>query len=160
VGPADPESLRLIRVTRECLHRGIAAVGPGRPLSDIGAAIEAHAGAHGYGVVRAFVGHGIGRQFHEPPQVSHVGKRGQGMRLRAGMCFTIEPMINLGSHEVEILDDKWTVLTADRSLSAQFEHQIVVTKNGCEVLTRRNRSLANSEIFGDVFSVAAAAGTP
>src|SRR6185503_7015351 len=97
----------------------------------------------------------IGRTFHEAPQVSHVGKRNDGMRLRAGMCFTIEPMINVGGYDVEILDDKWTVLTADRSLSAQFEHTIVVTKTGCEVLTRRKRKLANSEVFPSPFSIIA-----
>jgi methionyl aminopeptidase len=107
--------------------------------------------------VRAFVGHGIGRRFHEPPQVSHVGKRGEGTRLKAGMCFTIEPMINLGGYEVEILADKWTALTLDRSLSAQFEHALVVTKLGCEILTRRRRPLANSEIFSAPFSSALAA---
>jgi methionyl aminopeptidase len=106
-------------------------------------------------VVRAFVGHGIGRRFHEAPQVSHVGQRGKGDRIRAGMVFTIEPMINLGSYDVEVQDDKWTVLTADRSLSAQFEHTLVVTKSGCEVLTRRNRKLANSEIFPSPYLIAA-----
>ncbi len=104
-------------------------------------------------MVRAFVGHGIGRRFHEAPQVSHVGVRGKGDRIRAGMVFTIEPMINLGGFEVEVQSDKWTVLTADRSLSAQFEHTLVVTKSGCEVLTRRTRKLANSEIFASPFLV-------
>src|SRR5262249_48051658 len=92
------------------------------------------------------VGHGIGRRFHEPPQVSHVGTFGKGDRLRAGMCFTIEPMINIGDADVEIMEDKWTVLTKDRSLSAQFEHTLVVTKGGCEVLTRRSQKLSNSEL--------------
>jgi methionyl aminopeptidase len=102
------------------------------------------------------VGHGIGRKFHEPPQVSHVGKRGQGLRLRAGMCFTIEPMVNLGGYDVEILDDKWTVITADGTLSAQFEHTVVVTRNGCEVLTRRHAPLVNSELFPSPFAASAA----
>ena len=103
-------------------------------------------------MVRAFVGHGIGRKFHEPPQVQHVGKWGSGMRLKAGMCFTIEPMINVGGHEIEILADKWTAVTSDGSLSAQFEHTIVVTKHGCEVLTRRRARLENSENFPDPFA--------
>src|SRR5262249_21289084 len=136
------------------LELGIAQVREGARLGDIGAAIQEFAEGQGCSVVRAFVGHGIGRTFHEAPQVSHVGKRGDGLRLRAGMCFTIEPMINLGGYDVEVLDDKWTAVTADGSLSAQFEHTIVVTKTGCEVLTRRNRPLKNSEIFGDVFAEA------
>jgi methionyl aminopeptidase len=101
--------------------------------------------------VRAFVGHGIGRAFHEAPQVPHVGVRGVGLRLRAGMVFTIEPMVNLGTFEVEILDDGWTAVTRDRCLSAQFEHTVVVTKSGCEVLTRRPRRLENSERFDSPF---------
>jgi methionyl aminopeptidase len=157
VGKPSPEAKHVTEVARRSLDLGIAQVREGARLGDIGAAIQEFAEGEGCQVVRAFVGHGIGRQFHEPPQVSHVGKRGQGMRLRAGMVFTIEPMINLGGYEVEVLDDKWTVLTADRSLSAQFEHTVVVTKTGCEVLTRRSRRLANSEIFGDVFTVAAVA---
>jgi methionyl aminopeptidase len=105
--------------------------------------------------VRAFVGHGIGRRFHEAPQVSHVGQRGKGDRIRAGMVFTIEPMINLGGYDVEVQADKWTVLTADRSLSAQFEHTLVVTKSGSEVLTRRSSKLANSEIFPSPYLIPA-----
>ncbi len=159
VGKPSAEAKHVTEVSRRCLELGIAQVREGARLGDIGAAIQEFAEGEGCSVVRAFVGHGIGRQFHEPPQVSHVGKKGQGMRLRAGMVFTIEPMINLGTHEVEILADKWTAITLDRSLSAQFEHQVVVTKNGCEVLTRRRTKLANSEIFGDVFSVAASAVT-
>ena len=118
--------------------------------------IQQFAEGEGCSVVRAFVGHGIGRAFHEAPQVSHVGKRGQGLRLRAGMCFTIEPMINLGDYDVEILSDKWTVLTADRALSAQFEHTLVVTKTGCDVLTHRSRALTGSEIYPDPFAAAVA----
>ncbi|MBK9265241.1 MAG: type I methionyl aminopeptidase [Polyangiaceae bacterium] len=154
IGKPSPEAKHVTEVSRRTLELAIAEVREGARLGDIGAAIQAFAEAEGCSVVRAFVGHGIGRQFHEAPQVSHVGKRGQGMRLRAGMCFTIEPMINVGTHEVEVLDDKWTAVTLDRSLSAQFEHTIVVTKTSCEVLTRRNRKLSNSEIFGDVFSSA------
>jgi len=159
VGTPSPEAKHVTEVARRSLELGMAEVREGARLGDIGAAIQAFAEGEGCSVVRAFVGHGIGRQFHEAPQVSHVGKRGSGMRLRAGMCFTIEPMINLGGYEVEVLADKWTAVTADRSLSAQFEHTLVVTKNGCEVLTRRSKRLANSELFGDVFSVAAAATT-
>ncbi len=157
VGKPSPEAKHVTEVSRRSLDLAIAEVREGARIGDIGAAIQAFAEGEGCSVVRAFVGHGIGRQFHEPPQVQHIGKRGQGMRLKAGMCFTIEPMINIGGYEVEVLPDKWTAITADRSLSAQFEHTLVVTKNGCEVLTRRSQRLANSEIFGDVFSVAALA---
>lgn len=155
VGKPSAEAKHVTEVSRRSLDLAIAEVREGARLGDIGAAIQMYAESEGCSVVRAFVGHGIGRQFHEAPQVSHVGKRNQGMRLRAGMCFTIEPMINIGGHEVEVLDDKWTAITADRSLSAQFEHTIVVTKTSCEVLTRRTRKLANSEMFGDTISSSA-----
>lgn len=147
IGKPSPEAKHVTEVARRSLELGIAEVRDGARLGDIGAAIQEFAEGEGCSVVRAFVGHGIGRRFHEAPQVSHVGKRNDGMRLKAGMTFTIEPMINIGGFEVEILEDKWTVLTLDRTLSAQFEHTFVVTKTGCEVLTRRNRTLANSEIF-------------
>jgi methionyl aminopeptidase len=147
VGEPSPEAKHVTEVSRRCLDLGIAAVRDGARLGDIGAAIQQHAEGQACSVVRAFVGHGIGRAFHEPPQVPHVGVAGSGTRLRAGMCFTIEPMINLGNYEVEILDDNWTALTRDRSLSAQFEHTLVVTKSGCEVLTRRPRKLVNSEQY-------------
>ncbi|KYF80281.1 type I methionyl aminopeptidase [Sorangium sp. So ce296] len=156
IGKPSPEAKHVTEVSRRSLQLGIAQVRDGARLGDIGAAIQEFAEAEGCSVVRAFVGHGIGRRFHEAPQVSHVGKYGSGTRLRAGMCFTIEPMINLGTYEVEIQEDKWTALTADRSLSAQFEHTIVVTRTGCEVLTRRSRPLANSEIFPDPFAVSEA----
>lgn len=156
VGKPSPEAKHVTEVSRRSLELAIAEVREGARLGDIGAAIQMYAEGEGCSVVRAFVGHGIGRTFHEAPQVSHVGKRNQGMRLRAGMCFTIEPMINIGGHEVEVLADKWTAVTADRSLSAQFEHTIVVTKTGCEVLTRRTQKLANSEIFGDTMISTAA----
>ena len=152
IGQPSEEAKHVVEVARKSLELGVATVHEGSRLGDIGAAIQEFAEGQGCSVVRAFVGHGIGRTFHEPPQVSHVGKRGQGLRLRAGMVFTIEPMINVGGFDVEILDDKWTVITTDGSLSAQFEHTLVVTKTGCELLTRRNRTLANSEIFGDVWS--------
>jgi methionyl aminopeptidase len=151
IGKPSPEARHVTEVARRSLELGIGRVREGARLGDIGAAIQEFAEGQGCSVVRAFVGHGIGRTFHEAPQVSHVGKFGQGMRLRAGMCFTIEPMINVGGYDVEILDDKWTVVTADGSLSAQFEHTLVVTKTGCEILTRRSRRLENSEIFGDAF---------
>jgi methionyl aminopeptidase len=155
IGKPTPEAKHVTEVSRRSLELGIAQVKDGARLGDIGAAIQEFAEGQGCSVVRAFVGHGIGRKFHEPPQVSHVGQWGKGDRIRAGMCFTIEPMINLGGYDVEVLDDKWTAVTQDGSLSAQFEHQLVVTKNGCEVLTRRTKPLANSEIFPSPFSLAA-----
>jgi methionyl aminopeptidase len=155
IGKPSAEAKHVTEVARRSLELGIAQVRDGARLGDIGAAIQEFAEGEGCSVVRAFVGHGIGRKFHEPPQVSHVGQHGKGDRIRAGMVFTIEPMINLGGYEVEILADKWTVLTSDRSLSAQFEHTLVVTKTGCEVLTRRDKKLANSEIFPDPFLVKA-----
>jgi methionyl aminopeptidase len=156
VGTPSAEAKHVTEVSRHALALGIAQVRDGARLGDIGAAIQEFSEAQGCSVVRAFVGHGIGRKFHEPPQVSHVGKRGQGLRLRAGMCFTIEPMVNLGGYDVEILDDKWTVITADGTLSAQFEHTVVVTRNGCEVLTRRHAPLVNSEHFPSPFAASAA----
>ena len=145
VGTPSPEARLVTEVSRKCLDLGIAEVKDGARLGDIGAAIQDYAESNGCSVVRAFVGHGIGRKFHDEPKVSHVGKRGTGLRLRAGMIFTIEPMINLGHWDVEILDDDWTAVTKDRSLSAQFEHTLLVTKNGCEILTQRDRALKHSE---------------
>ena len=156
VGKPSTEARHVTEVSRRCLDLGIAQVREGARLGDIGAAIQEYAERQGCSVVRAFVGHGIGRKFHEPPQVSHIGKRGEGMRLRAGMCFTIEPMINLGGYEVEVQDDNWTAVTVDGSLSAQFEHTLLVTKTGCEVLTKRDRRLTNSEMFSDVLQPMAA----
>lgn len=126
---------RLIRVSHECLWLGIAAVRPGAHLGDIGAAIQRHAEANGFSVVREFCGHGIGRKFHEEPQVLHYGKRGEGLRLEPGMVFTIEPMINAGKAAISELPDGWTIVTKDRSLSAQWEHTVAVTETGVEVLT-------------------------
>jgi methionyl aminopeptidase len=157
IGTPSPEAKHVVEVARHALDLGIAEVRDGARLGDIGAAIQQFAEGEGCSVVRAFVGHGIGRKFHEPPQVSHVGQRGKGDRIKAGMVFTIEPMINIGTYEVEVLADKWTALTADRSLSAQFEHTIVVTKTGCEILTRRSRKLTGSEIFPNPFTSPAAA---
>lgn len=147
IGKVSDEARHVTEVSRKSLELAIAEVREGARLGDIGAAIQEYAEGEGCSVVRAFVGHGIGRVFHEAPQVSHVGKRGSGMRLKAGMVFTIEPMINVGHWEVEVLADKWTAITADGSLSAQFEHTVVVTKAGCEVLTRRERPLLHSETF-------------
>ncbi len=152
IGDPSPEAKHVTEVARRSLTLGMAQVRDGARLGDIGAAIQEFAEGQGCSVVRAFVGHGIGRQFHEPPQVQHTGRANHGIRLRAGMCFTIEPMINLGGYEVEIQDDDWTALTRDRSLSAQFEHTLVVTKHGCEVLTKRSEPLIHSERFGDLWA--------
>jgi methionyl aminopeptidase len=151
VGAPSPEAKLVTEVARRCLELGLAEVRPGARLGDIGAAIQEFAEAHDCSVVRDFVGHGIGRKFHDEPKVSHYGTRGKGVRLKPGMTFTIEPMINLGGWEVKILDDDWTAVTADGSLSAQFEHTVLVTDDGCEVLTARSRPLRNSEIFPDYF---------
>ena len=126
---------RLCSVTHECLWEGIVRVRPGAHLGDIGAAIQKHAEANGFSVVREFCGHGIGLNFHEEPQVLHYGKPGTGLELAAGMTFTIEPMINAGKAAISELPDGWTIVTKDRSLSAQWEHTILVTENGYEVLT-------------------------
>lgn len=130
-------SERLIRVTQECLYKGIAVVRPGARLGDIGHVIQKHAEANRFSVVRDFCGHGIGKIFHEEPQVLHYGQPGTGMELKAGMIFTIEPMINAGTWHTKILPDGWTAVTKDHKLSAQWEHTIVVTPTGVEVLTAR-----------------------
>jgi methionyl aminopeptidase len=135
VGKPSERVRKLVQVTEECLYKGIAAAKPGEHIGDIGAAIQTYAESQGFSVVREFVGHGVGKVFHTAPQVPHYGKRGSGIRLRPGMVFTIEPMINEGSWEVEILADKWTAVTKDRKLSAQFEHTIAVTEEGAEILT-------------------------
>ncbi len=154
IGTPTAEARHVVETCRKALDLGIAEVKDGARLGDIGAAIQEFVESEGCSVVRDFVGHGIGRRFHEPPQVKHYGKRGTGDRIRAGMVFTIEPMVNAGRFEVEIdPKDKWTVRTADGSLSAQFEHTIVVTKTGCEVLTRRDRPLKLSETFASVLAV-------
>ena len=147
VGDPSPEAKHVTEVSRRCLELGIAEVRPGGRLGDVGAAIQEFAESQGCSVVRDFVGHGIGRMFHDEPKVSHVGTRGRGIRLRSGMTFTIEPMINLGDWRIEILDDDWTAVTADGSWSAQFEHTVLVVPNGCEILTARANKLPHSEIF-------------
>jgi methionyl aminopeptidase len=138
VGTPSPEAQRLVEVTEECLYRGINAVRAGGRIGDIGAAIQEYAESFGYSVVRNFVGHGIGRTFHTQPQVPHFGKKGTGKKLRPGMVFTIEPMINIGTWEADVLDDGWTALTKDRQLSAQFEHTIAITQGGVEILTKNS----------------------
>jgi len=135
VGEPSVQAKRLVQVTHECLLRGIGAVRPGARLGDIGHAIQSHAEAHGFSVVREYCGHGIGREFHEDPQVLHYGTAGTGMVLEPGMTFTVEPMINAGRKEVKLLPDNWTVVTRDHSLSAQWEHTVLVTPTGHEVLT-------------------------
>ncbi len=135
VGDVDEPSRRLVQVTRECLDRGIAAVRPGGTVRDIGRAIQSHAEGQGYGVVRAFVGHGIGRSFHCEPQVYHYDNPSARMPLVPGMTFTVEPMITIGDHRHDLWDDGWTAVTRDRSRSAQFEHTLLVTDAGTEILT-------------------------
>ncbi|WP_236212949.1 type I methionyl aminopeptidase [Metapseudomonas otitidis] len=137
VGRISEDAKRLVRVTRECLYDAIRMVRPGATLGDVGHAIQTHAERMGYSVVLEFCGHGIGRQMHESPQVLHVGRPGQGLRLEPGMTFTIEPMINQGRRQVRTLADGWTVITRDGSLSAQFEHTVLVTETGFRVLTLR-----------------------
>ena len=135
VGEASIQAKRLVDVTFECMWLGIRQVRPGARLGDVGAAIQAHAEKHGYSVVREFCGHGIGRKFHEEPQVLHYGKPGAGMALETGMTFTVEPMINAGKAAIRELADGWTIVTKDHSLSAQWEHTVAVTPSGFEVLT-------------------------
>ena len=134
-GKAPIKAQRLIEVTHDALMKGIAAVRPGATFGDIGAAIQAHAEGHRMSVVRDFCGHGVGRVFHAPPNVLHYGQPGRGPVLEEGMFFTIEPMINLGRPETKVLADEWTAVTRDRSLSAQYEHAVGVTADGCEVFT-------------------------
>ncbi len=135
VGTPGKDAEKIVNVARESLKAALLTVKPGSRLGDIGFAIQQYAEDMGCSVVREFVGHGIGREFHEPPQVPHFGQKGEGIELVPGMVFTIEPMINLGRYQLKILDDKWTAVTADGSLSAQFEQTILVTKNGYESLT-------------------------
>jgi methionyl aminopeptidase len=138
VGTVDEGSRSLVRVTDECRRLGIEAARPGRPLSDIGRAIESHARAHGYGVVRTFVGHGIGEQFHTRPSVLHYYDPRASTVMEPGMTFTVEPMITLGTWREEMWDNGWTAVTADGRRSAQYEHMLVVTDDGAEVLTDLN----------------------
>ncbi|MFZ2450435.1 MAG: type I methionyl aminopeptidase [Methylobacter sp.] len=137
VGEASPHAKRLVKITQESMYRGIEQVKPGARLGDIGHAIQKHAESNRYSVVREFCGHGIGKKFHEDPQVLHYGKTGTGEILDAGMIITIEPMINLGKRHVKVLADGWTAVTKDHSLSAQWEHTVLVTPTGHEILTLR-----------------------
>jgi methionyl aminopeptidase len=136
VGEPSVQARRLVQITKECMHKGIELVRPGARLGDIGHVIQRHAESNGFSVVREYCGHGIGRVFHEDPQVLHYGDRGTGMALVPGLTFTIEPMIKAGGPEVKVLPDKWTVVTRDHSLSAQWEHTVLVTDNGVEILTQ------------------------
>lgn len=137
VGDVQPAMSRLVDVTQECLYLAIDMVKPGARLGDIGYAIAQHAQKNHYTVVREYCGHGIGQVFHEEPQVLHYGKQGTGLVLKEGMTFTIEPMINLGTRHSKVLKDEWTVVTKDRKASAQWEHTLLVTADGVEVLTKR-----------------------
>jgi methionyl aminopeptidase len=128
---------RLVRVTQEAMRVGIAQVKPGATLGDIGHAIQKFVESHRYSIVREYCGHGIGREFHEEPQVLHYGRPGEGLELQEGMCFTVEPMVNAGRRYIKLLPDGWTVVTKDRSLSAQWEHTVLVTADGHEILTLR-----------------------
>ena len=136
IGEIGPEAARLMQVTAESLDQAIAQMVPGKRLSDIGNAVQTHAEAAGYSVVKQFVGHGIGRALHEAPQIPNYGPGGRGPRLKPGMVFAIEPMVNQGQEDVRMLDDQWTAVTADGSLSAHFEHTILITDGEPEVLTR------------------------
>jgi methionyl aminopeptidase len=137
VGKPSILTERLIKVTQECLYKGIKMVKPGVQLGDIGHAIQKHAEQYKYSVVREYCGHGIGAVFHEEPQILHYGQPNTGEIIKEGMCFTIEPMINAGKRYSKLMKDNWTVVTKDRSLSAQWEHTLLVTSHGCEVLTLR-----------------------
>jgi methionyl aminopeptidase len=136
VGQVSDEVRQLIRVTEECLERAIAQCWPGRHLGDLGWAVQAHAEAHGYSVVREYVGHGIGRRMHEDPQIPNYGTPGKGAKIKAGYVFAIEPMVNLGTHQTKTLKDGWTVVTLDGRASAHVEHTIAITEEGPEVFTR------------------------
>jgi methionyl aminopeptidase len=141
VGDVSPHAKRLVKITQDSMFLGIEQVRPGAKLGDIGHAIQKYAEANRYSVVREFCGHGIGKKFHEEPQVLHYGKRGEGEVLEEGMIFTIEPMLNLGKRHVKVLADGWTAVTKDRSLSAQWEHTILVTNDGYEILTLRQEEM-------------------
>lgn len=136
VGKISPSAERLLRVTEDALYIGIEKARPGNRVSDISSAIQRYVESHGYSVVKSFVGHGIGRSLHEEPQVPNYGSPGQGPRLREGMTLAIEPMVNEGTYDIKILDDGWTAVTADRKLSAHYEHTVAITENGARILTK------------------------
>lgn len=142
VGKVADHAKRLVEVTQECMYAGIQEVRPGAHLGDVGAAIQEHAETNHYSVVRDYCGHGIGQVYHEEPQVLHYGQRHEGLELKEGMCFTIEPMINLGGYQTKLLNDGWTVVTKDGRLSAQWEHTIAVTSTGYEILTLRSEEMS------------------
>ena len=148
VGDVPVKARRLVDVTYECLMLGLEQARPGNHLGDISHAIQTHAEKHRYGVVRDFCGHGLGRVFHDPPEVVHAGRPGTGPELRPGMFFTVEPMINVGKAACKVLEDGWTAVTRDRSLSAQFEHSIGITEDGCEIFTRSPRGLDKPPYIG------------
>ncbi len=141
VGDVPLKARRLVEVTYECLMLGIEQARPGNRLGDISNAIQRHAEANRYSVVRDFCGHGLGQLFHDSPEVVHAGRPGTGPELKPGMFFTVEPMINIGRADVKLLDDGWTAVTRDRSLSAQFEHSIGITEDGCEIFTKSPKGL-------------------
>ena len=141
VGKPNVKSQRLVEVTYECLMLGLEQARPGNTIGDISHAIQTHAERHRYGVVRDFCGHGLGRLFHDSPEVVHAGRPGTGPELKPGMFFTVEPMINIGRADVKILDDGWTAVTRDRKWSAQFEHSIGITETGCEIFTQSPKGL-------------------
>ena len=141
VGDVPLKARRLVDVTYECLMLGIEAARPGNRLGDVAHAIQSHAEKHRYSVVRDFCGHGLGRVFHDAPEVVHAGRPGTGPELKPGMFFTIEPMINIGKADCKLLDDGWTAVTRDRSLSAQFEHSVGITETGCEIFTKSPKGL-------------------
>ena len=138
VGEPSIKAKRISEIARECMVRGIKQVKPGATLGDIGAAIQQYAESNHCSIVREYCGHGIGQKFHDEPQVLHYGKAGEGLALEPGMTFTIEPMVNIGKRDIKVLPDEWTVITRDRSLSAQWEHTILVTETGFDVLTLRS----------------------
>ncbi len=147
IGTVPPHVKRLVQVTQDALYHGIAQVRPGATLGDVGHAIQKHAESNRFTIVREYCGHGIGREFHEDPHVLHYGKPNTEMTLKKNMIFTIEPMVNLGKRYVKLLPDKWTVVTKDRSLSAQFEHTILVTADGFEILTLRDEESISREVI-------------
>ena len=148
VGEVAPRARRLVDVTYEALERGLAAIKPGATFGDIGYAIQSHVEASRCSVVRDFCGHGVGRLFHDAPNVLHYGRRGEGARLQPGMFFTVEPMVNLGRPPVKILSDGWTAVTRDKSLSAQCEHSVGVTETGVEVFTTSALGLFKPAMLG------------
>ena len=148
VGAVSEDRMRLIRITEECLERAIEQCRPGRHLGDLGWAVQEHAEAHGYSVVREYVGHGIGRKMHEDPQIPNYGKPGTGVKIKAGYVFAVEPMVNMGTHHTKTLKDGWTVVTLDGKPSAHVEHTIAITEEGPEVLTRVAEPVAETETAG------------